>query len=173
MKASTWVIFLWSMAAIFWGVVTIAHSAGWRINHTGSLPMGLWRGHAVDGPMIRGQIISFCPPDNALFQKAYQRGYLTTGSCPGGYEPLLKPVAAIAGDLVQVDAKGIAVNGRRLTNSAAASNDREGRPMPELTGTYRVAKGTIWVVSEYSSASFDSRYFGALPLSQILIIMQP
>ena len=174
MKISTWVFLLWSGAAVFWSVATLAYSAGWRINHTSSLPMGLWRGHAVDGPITRGQIISFCPPDNALFQEARQRGYLGRGNCPGGYEPLLKPVAASAGDTVQIDAKGIAVNGKRLTKSAAATYDRERRPMPELVdGTYRVADGTLWVVSEYSSASFDSRYFGAIPISQVLNIMQP
>lgn len=173
MKTSTWVFLLWSGAAVFWSVATLAYSAGWRINHTSSLPMGLWRGHAVDGPITRGQIISFCPPDNALFQEARQRGYLGRGNCPGGYEPLLKPVAASAGDIVQIDAKGIAVNGQRLTKSAAATYDRKGRPMPELAGTYHVANSTFWVVSEYSSASFDSRYFGPISQRQVLAIMQP
>lgn len=174
MKTTSWVFLLWSGAAIFWGAVNIAYSAGWRINHTNSLPMGLWRGHAVDGPITRGQIVSFCPPDNALFQTARQRGYLGMGRCPGGYEPLLKPVVAVAGDMVAVDAKGITVNGHHLTNSAAVLYDRQGRPMPELGALqHRVTENTLWVVSEYSSASFDSRYFGAIHIRQVLAIMQP
>jgi type IV secretory pathway protease TraF len=62
-KTSSLVFLLWFGVAVFWGAVTIAYSAGWRINHTNSLPLGLWRGHAAEGPITRGQIVSFCPPD--------------------------------------------------------------------------------------------------------------
>jgi conjugative transfer signal peptidase TraF len=173
-KTSSLVFLLWFGVAVFWGAVTIAYSAGWRINHTGSLPLGLWRVHAVDRPITRGQIVSFCPPDEPLFQESRQRGYLVVGSCPGGYEPLLKPVAAVAGDIVEIGRNGIVVNGHHLTNSAAATRDRQGRPISAVAdGTYRVEEGTLWVVSDYSAMSFDSRYFGAIPLRQVLAIMQP
>jgi type IV secretory pathway protease TraF len=46
--------------------------------------------------------------------------------------------------------------------------DRRGRVLPQIPlGSYVVRPGTVWVVSSYSPLSFDSRYFGAIPLGNI------
>ena len=125
---------LWALAAGLWQAVQFAHDAGWRINYSPSMPMGVWRLHPVAEPFQREQIVSICPPDRAVVRDARRRGYIGKGDCPGGYEPLLKPVAAIPGDVVTVDADGIAVNGRSLTNSAALTVDgrerRNSEPRP-------------------------------------------
>jgi type IV secretory pathway protease TraF len=34
-------------------------------------------------------------------------------------------------------------------------------------GTYQVPPGEIWTVSSYSPESFDSRYFGPVPLANV------
>jgi conjugative transfer signal peptidase TraF len=100
-KTSSWVFLLWFGAVAFWGVVNVAHWMGWRINHTCSLPLGFWRLQALNGPILRGQIVSFCPPNASIFQEARHRGYLGRGSCPGDYEPLLKPVVLLANQVVR------------------------------------------------------------------------
>jgi conjugative transfer signal peptidase TraF len=170
-KTSTWVLSLWFAAFVFWVGVMGAHWAGWRINHTRSLPLGLWHLHPIKGPIVRGQIVSFCPPDKPRFQEARQRSYLGKGSCPGDYEPLLKPVVAVAGDIVEISPKGIKVNGVLLPNSIAASLDRQGRTMPTLTNRhYQVEEAMLWVVSSYNAHSFDSRYFGAISVKQVLAV---
>ena len=99
-------------------------------------------GAALQGSIARGAVVSLCPPDNDVFRKAMRRGYITSGVCPGGYEPLLKPVAAISGDVVSVTAAGIAVNGIPVANTAALAQDECGphaaaaaaRPLPGFAG---------------------------------------
>jgi conjugative transfer signal peptidase TraF len=87
------------------------------------------------------------------------------------HEPLLKPVVAVAGDMVEVDVKGIRVNGVSLPNSTAAFYDQQGRKMPSfIRGRYHVQKSTLWVVSGHSPRSFDSRYFGAIPVKQVMAV---
>jgi conjugative transfer signal peptidase TraF len=96
------------------------------------------------------------------------RGYIASGVCPGGYEPLLKPVAAIAGDVVSVNAAGIAVNGNPVADTVALAQDSAGRALQALPlGLYRVSPGEVWVLSDHDPRSFDSRYFGAVPAAKI------
>jgi conjugative transfer signal peptidase TraF len=86
----------------------------------------------------------------------------------------MKPVVAIPGDTVNVSERGIAVNGKLLPNTAAKTKDSQGRPMtPWPFGTYRVAPGVIWVASSYNPWSFDSRYFGPIPVRIIRGRLKP
>lgn len=168
MRLSTLVYTLWGVAAAIALAGELAYTAGWRINHTTSLPPGLWRVHPIDRPIIRGDIVSLCPPDTPVFRQARRRGYIGGGRCPGGYEPLMKPVAAIAGDRIDIGGDGIAVNGRLLTNSAARRHDSRGRRLTPLgQGTRTAAPGEVWLISDYSPASFDSRYFGPISIRQV------
>lgn len=174
MRGATLALIVWGLAALIWLVVEIVFAAGWRINHTASLPMGLWRVRAVDAPIRAGQIVEFCPPDTALFRTARERGYLGHGDCPGGYERLMKPVVAVGGDKVEVTASGIAVNGRLLANSTGLAKDGAGRDLPHvLPATVTVAEGELWLVSSHHPASFDSRYFGPIPAARVLHIAEP
>ncbi len=160
------------------GVVAIGtgtgYAMGYRINMTSSVPIGLYRIEG-DGRFSRGQIVALCPPDNAAFQLGRARGYVLGGyACPGGYRPLFKPVAALAGDMVTVAPEGISVNGRLLPNTRARPKDGEGRPLPVVTpGAHRVMPGQIWVISTYNARSFDGRYFGAIPASGIMGVARP
>ena len=44
---------------------------------------------------------------------ARARGYLLPGPCPGGVQPVLKPVVAVAGDIVELGPETVVVNGYR------------------------------------------------------------
>src|SRR5215510_7032186 len=79
-----------------------------------SLPPGLyWETHE---PIVRGAYVHFCvAEDIAAFGAA--RGYLRTGTCPGMVEELLKVVAATAGDVVELTAQGLTINGQRVPNA--------------------------------------------------------
>ncbi len=84
--------------------------------------------HRRPGSAIaRGDIVSICPPDTAVFRAARARGYVPYGRCPGGYEPLLKPVAAIAGDIVIGHAGWLAGERPRLVQQRGAGC-RQRRP---------------------------------------------
>jgi conjugative transfer signal peptidase TraF len=86
----------------------------------------------------------------------------------------VKPVAAIAGDLVTITAAGFAVNGKPMADTAQLGEDSAGRPLqPIPAGTYRVPAGAVWLLSGHDPRSFDSRYFGAVPAANIQGIARP
>jgi conjugative transfer signal peptidase TraF len=129
---------------------------GLRINTSPSLPVGLYV-VTTDGS---ANLVEFCPaePFAAL---SLIRGYRDAGSCRDGGAPLLKPIVAQAGDMVEFSVRGISVNGLLLPNTAPLSKDTKGRPLPAWPfGRYPLTPGTVWVASSYHSHSFDSRYFG-------------
>jgi conjugative transfer signal peptidase TraF len=157
----------WAIAVSVTGVLMMAtlaagEATGLRFNVTASMPRGLWRAGAGE-PIERGEIVTVCPPDRADIREAAQRGYIPTGVCSGGYEPLLKPVAAVAGDLVTVTPQGITVDGQLVANTAPLAEDEAGRKLhPIPVGAYRVAPGEVWLLSGHDQRSFDSRYFGSV-----------
>jgi type IV secretory pathway protease TraF len=81
---------------------------------------------------------------------------------------VLKRVAALPGDRVVVSPLGLTVDGRRLLHSSRRRRDTAGRPLPAVPqGEYRVAPGTLWIYSDHTNRSWDSRYFGPVPLAGV------
>lgn len=144
--------------------------AGIRINTSYSLPLGLYI--ATSDPTAN--LIEFCPVGVYAVESGV-RGYRTRGTaCPDGAVPLLKPIVALPGDEVAVTADGITVNGRRLPKTAALSRDAAGRSLTRWpNGVYDVRPGSVWVASTYNRGSYDSRYMGPIPVSQIRARLRP
>jgi conjugative transfer signal peptidase TraF len=149
------VITAFGLAASFTGV---------RVNTSSSLPLGLY----IRTDQSSARLVEFCPPE-PYASLSRVRGYRVRGfRCPDRAVPLLKPVIARGGDIVEVSPGGLAVNGRLLPNTAPLPRDAANRPLdPWPSGVYRVRPGTIWVASTYSRASYDSRYIG--PVEEKLI----
>jgi len=117
------------------------------------------------GPRKGGWVV-VCLPE-AVSRLGRSRGYLGRGHCPGRASEVLKKVAALPGSLVEVTPGGLVVDGERLATPRRL-RDSAGRLIPALpAGTYRVAPGTVWIYSDYSLRSWDSRYFGAVPLAGV------
>jgi conjugative transfer signal peptidase TraF len=172
--ARTFALRTWLGIGLFAALVFGAHGAGFRINESPSLPIGIWRVSPLDRGLRRGDVVSFCPPDTPAFREAQVRGYVGGGLCEGGYEPLLKPVAAIAGDHLSRTDEGISINGRLIANSKRLDHDGSGRTLPSPgANNLIVAKDEIWVISSYNPLSFDSRYFGPVPISKIEGLARP
>ena len=166
------------LAAASFGAVAVAVGlalaaadlAGLRYNATPSVPVGLYR--EVDRGPGRGVLVFFCL-DEARGRFARERGYVSAGrECPGGTKPLLKPVAAIPGDHVQVASDGVTINGRPAPNSAPRARDSRGRPLAAAEGGV-VPAGNVWILSGHTPASYDSRYFGPVPVDQIVAAAVP
>ncbi len=150
------------------GLFVIVGKAGVRINTTPSLPVGLYVEADSTSPLVE-----FCPAEPAA-SLAVARGYRARGNCPDGASPLLKPVVALAGDVVEISSKGISVNARPLPHSAPLVKDTEGRPLQHYPyGRYVVASGQVWVASSYNARSFDSRYYGPIATSAIRAYLRP
>ena len=164
----------WLGIGLFAALVFCAHAVGLRINESPSLPIGVWRVSPLRDEVRRDDVVSFCPPDTVVFREARLRGYLGSGLCEGGYEPLLKPIAAIEGDRVTRTEQGIRINGRLIANSKSLDRDGSGRTLPSPgANDVIVAKGEVWVISSYNPLSFDSRYFGPVPISKIEGLARP
>lgn len=148
-------------------LVGVAHDKQVRLNLSGSMPVGFWRIEPMEQAPERGQVVSVClPVSEARF--AIARGYIGRGECPSDAAPLIKPVIAVDGDDVSVSPFGIEVNGRMIEGTALRPADSAGRPLgPEAPGTRRVSGGEVWLASTHDPRSFDSRYFGPVPVANV------
>jgi conjugative transfer signal peptidase TraF len=154
-----------AVALTLGGAMALTHR-NLRLNLSASMPYGLWWVSDSAAPR-RGDYVTLCLPGEPG-RIALTRGYIGRGDCPDEAEPLLKPVAAVAGDVVTVTAGGIRVNGEPLANSAPFRTDTEGRPMTAFpAGEYAVDAGMVWVVAGHDPRSYDSRYFGPVATAAI------
>lgn len=145
------------------GTFQVFGALGVRINTSPSLPVGLY----LITQQGRANLVEFCLTE-PFAGLSLVRGYRSAGTCPDGGAPLLKPIIAKFGDVVELSLRGISVNGRLLKNTVPLANDTKGRPLNSWSlGTFEVAPGTVWVASSYDSRSFDSRYFGPISTSAI------
>jgi len=145
-------------------IVLLLGVFGIRLNiASNSLPPGLYR----IVPAGKGSDLLICPTGVAEKVSIEREYRIKSFGCGDGYAPLLKPIAARAGDTVTLSQAGVAVNGKLLQNSKQYPKDGIGRPMPMVPfGTYAILPGTVWVISSYNRFSFDSRYFGPVNLDE-------
>ena len=158
-----------TVPVVLTGLFAVWSLLGLRINASPSLPVGLY----MTTTDSQADLVEFCPVE-PFASLSIARGYRESGVCRDGSAPLLKPVVASAGDTVELSARGISVNGVLLPNTAPLSKDTKGRPLqPWPFGRYLVADGMFWVISSYHPRSFDSRYFGPVPLDWVRNYVRP
>jgi conjugative transfer signal peptidase TraF len=149
----------------------LAYALGVRFTLTPSIPRGLYL--YTDDPVAVGRLATFCPPEDVAAY-ALQRGYLHRGDCTSGVEPLGKYVLAAAGDTIAVAEEGITLNGRAVPESAVYHRDREGRELLHYPfGQFVVGEDSLFMFSGHHPRSFDSRYFGPVPVSSVISTMRP
>jgi conjugative transfer signal peptidase TraF len=144
---------------------------GLHVNLSASAPRGLYR--MVAGVPTRGAWVVACVSrQSAALARA--RGYLGPGPCAGGVQPVLKPVVAVAGDVVQIGPEAVTVNGQRLASSSTAASDSLGRELPHVAwGRHVVGADELWLVSVRVRNSWDSRYLGPISTSQVWSVARP
>lgn len=139
--------------AVVWLALAFAlvFGAGLRFNPTPSLPKGIYQ--IVSGAPERNELVSFCL-EGDFAELALERGYLEPGSCPSGLRPLLKRLAGLPGD--SVDPYSLPI----------CAVDSHGRPMSPALAPGVVPPGMALVLADHPG-SFDSRYFGFVPLESL------
>ena len=143
--------------------------AGLCFNLTASLPSGIYR--VIRRPAVLGDLVAFCPPPEWV-RLGRNRCYLPSGRCQGGGVPLLKRVVAVEGQVVVVDAAGVAIDGHWL-QEPAPTVDQQGRPLaPWPEGHHRLGPGQLWLATS-DPRSFDSRYFGPVSRDAVLATVVP
>ena len=143
-----------------------AWATGWRFNTTPSEPVGLYRLTPVTAQTVihRGDLISFCPPV-ALYP------FMVHGACPNGGAPFLKTVVGVPGDVVDVSAAGVSVNGHLLPQSKVIVHPKAwpGLVLPADFGVHRLAAGKYWTYGAGDPrVSFDSRNWGVVRRDRII-----
>jgi conjugative transfer signal peptidase TraF len=149
----------------------IADAAGAKINTSHSIPVGLyWRS---DKRIEKNDYVLFCPPPRAVFNDARQRGYIGAGFCPGGYGYMMKRVRAAGNDTISIDDGGVRVNGQLLPDSAPRRTDRARRALPRYCATRTLQASEVLLMGDPNPNSFDARYFGPIPISNIHSVIRP
>lgn len=163
-------LFLTGSAVIISTLAAAAFTGGYRLNLTPSEPLGLWRIEKLQRPVAIGDLVFLCPPMTAVFAEAWRRGYLRRGMCVGGFAPLIKTVAALPGQRVEIT-DHVLIDERSIPASSVSGTDGEGRLLlPDSGGV--VPPRHLFVHSSFAS-SYDSRYFGPVPDSGLLGLARP
>ena len=118
-------------------------------NASASAPIGFyWR---VAGRLSSGDLVLARAPLWARTLAA-QRRYLPIGV------PIIKRVAAVAGDVVCASGDAISIGGRVVAHRLVS--DRMGRPLPQWEGCETLGAGEFFLLTADVPDSFDGRYFG-------------
>ena len=130
-------------------------------NASASAPIGLYK-IENRAPAIGDFVL--VDPDKNLVKWITERGYLPSDI------PLLKRVAALAGDEVCRENERIFINKTHVADSLFV--DSLGRKMPVWSGCFSLRKNEIFLLNA-PEKSLDGRYFGATNASQMVGIARP
>jgi len=126
-------------------------------NATASTPTGLYALQPVR--LLRvGDLVAIRPPE-AVARFLAEGGYLPLGV------PLLKHVAAMAGETVCRTGRTVTVDG--IAVAEARDRDSRGRALPIWNGCRTLGNGEIFLLNHHPD-SLDGRYFGPLPRASVL-----
>jgi conjugative transfer signal peptidase TraF len=136
-----------------------AHRATLLINPSPSEPPGVYV-RATDAPVRVGELIAFLAPPAAFPYADRRMAYLHR-------TPILKAVAATAGDEVCTLGGELRING--LRRAPIVLRDRRGDALPRWAGCRRLLLGEVFVFSNRVPNSFDSRYFGPVRAKSAMV----
>ncbi|MGX9394046.1 conjugative transfer signal peptidase TraF (plasmid) [Nitrobacteraceae bacterium UC4446_H13] len=152
------------------GIAALGWLGGFRVNTTPSYPLGLWQIVRANGPITVGDLVFICMPPGPGLALGLDRGYLRSGLCPGGAGPLIKRVAAVGGEHIDIG-RSVTIDGHALPHSRIHFADAEGRALSAYSGGI-VPPGHLYLHSDYAG-SYDSRYFGPVPDGGLLGLARP
>lgn len=157
----------------FLALAGLAIGAGWascfRLNLSASAPAGVYFLIPIQlsRPLERGDLVLACPP-RPVAKIGRAHGYLHFGLCPGLVPELLKPVGALPGDRVAVRDAFVVVNRQPVPSALVLARDSRGRPLTPFSPVeLEVPPDSLFLLSTHSPLSWDSRYFGPVPLAAV------
>lgn len=119
-------------------------------NASPSVPIGFYTVEPGASPGLGELAVVRAPEPIARFMA--ERGYLPADV------PLIKPVAALAGQTVCRAGLTITIDGRATAQAQAA--DRFGRPLPDWQGCQVLGADRLFLMNPDRGDSLDGRYFG-------------
>lgn len=150
------------------------------INMTPSLPLGIYRLAPLPAHLHDGDTIYFCPPSasgSPAMRQAVKNHWLLRydrSPCPDHLAPFLKRVAALPGQSVTLSMRGISIDGKLLPKTRIQPRSKTGgRIIHYPLGSYTVKPNTFWETDNSSRWAYDSRYYGPVPMGNLLNSAQP
>jgi len=160
---------LWLVLCLAFTGIYLAGQMGYRLNTTRSAPLGVWRIISDDPTQLRvGDYALLCPPTNKTIRMLVEHGVLTRGDCRNGESPFVKRVVALEGVNFSVTSDGVALDGLVIASSEPVDIVGLSRSAPAV-----VPNGHFIGLQTMHPRSIDSRYFGPIPISDVLGIMEP
>lgn len=161
------VIFL--AIAVFGAGYIFKYYSPYRMNWTSSMPIGIYRVDDTAEPVV-GSTVELCLPDQ-LAQSAYINGYIGKGRCKNGFEPLVKEVIAVPGDMVSIANDGITVNGKFYYAPQALIDSKGHQLTPQNLKNTKI-NGYVLYGMNNPEESWDSRYYGIVDRSNITGVLE-
>ena len=127
-------------------------------NATASTPVGLLPAASRKHLRVGDYVLLW--PNRRSAQLFARRGYLPRGV------PLLKRVAAVAGQAVCERDGEVSINGRTIARALPV--DGRGRSLAAWSGCGRLPNGEIFVLIPSVPTSLDGRYFGPTPIRAVI-----
>jgi conjugative transfer signal peptidase TraF len=139
------------------GLLALAHAhRGFvLVNGTASEPPGLYA-RAMGEPIRPGSLVAFMAPPAAYPYVAQRMPFLQS-------TPIIKAVAAVAGDQVCTAGGVLTVNGVQLAQ--IRQRDSQGYVLPHWIACRPLRPGELFVFSNRVPTSFDSRYYGPIAVA--------
>ena len=143
--------------------LAMPHHAQIVYNPSDSVPRG-WYSIGPEDLLHVGDIVLARLPAQ-VEALAAQRGYLPAGI------PLLKRIGAVAPQRVCIDGTSVRIDD--VAVAVVMRADGHGRPLSAWQQCRRLAHGELFLLSSTNRASFDSRYFGPIRVSEVIGSAQP
>jgi conjugative transfer signal peptidase TraF len=146
-------------AGLICSAIVLGVGAGYRVNVSPSVPVGLYRRLPLPDAVERGMLVILPVPVSVV---PWHRPKLPTFLRP---VPLLKPVVAVEGDEVCVTEASIWIRDQWY---GPALTEAHGLPLPHPLpdGCTTLSAGEVFVATA-TDRSLDSRYFGPVKIETI------
>jgi conjugative transfer signal peptidase TraF len=129
------------------------------------MPLGIYFVPRWAPAVQRGDVVVGCLPAR-LERLGVQRGYLLPGRCEGGGAAVVKRALALAGSRYEVRSDGVFADNEKIAG-VPRRRDHAGRKLSVVAAGV-VPAGAVFVVGE-AADSWDSRYFGPVPIESLRV----
>lgn len=156
-----------ALACVVAGAALVGFSAAPQMpvllwNATASAPLGFYRMAPVAVPSV-GDWVAYRPP-------APLARWLSAGGYLPAHVPLLKKVAAVAGEEVCRDGDVLSIDETRVAR--ILHQDSRGRPLRGWVGCRRLRDGELFLLNP-APRSLDGRYFGPVRTADLMGRAEP